>query len=116
MKTLKEFIQNLENIGNTSNDIPILESKSVLSKQMVTLKSNSISEIQNLILTTPFGIKNKDKIMSEKIENLTELSFSDNFLDTINTEVGNPRENENKDEYIKRGLAIVKKMLKEKLK
>ena len=51
MKTLKEFIQNLENIGNTSNDIPILESKSVLSKQMVTLKSNSISEIQNLILS-----------------------------------------------------------------
>lgn len=116
MKTLKEFIQDLEHLGDNKNSVPALENQSKLSEQMLTLKSSSTNEIQNLILATPFGIENKEKIIPEKIEDLTEFSFSDNFVDKINTEVGEPKENESKEEYVKRGLELVKKLLKEKLK
>lgn len=91
-KTLKNFI------GNTQ--LPFVMDE----KQYLQLKE---------ILPSP--ISNKKKIINKKIDELNEISLSEKFISKISEEIGQPKESESEDEFVKRGLDVIKDRLKKYL-
>lgn len=67
------------------------------------------------IIKTPhsmFSSNNKEEQFSEE---LSQLVYSDNFLDELSDKIGQPTEAETEDEFVNRAKTTMRQMLKNKL-
>jgi hypothetical protein len=97
MKNFKSFMNNFKEQKLLPNSS---QSDSNLKDDNLQLSiTNSLSKLPSLS-------KNEVSDFAEKMELLVT---SDDFLEKVSNELGVPLENESEDEFVKRGLSLIKK-------
>lgn len=98
MKNFKNFIDNIRERKQLNNFSQIDYPMSIENLQ------NSITDT---LIKLPFFSEKKDKA-KEFAQKLKSMVTGDEFLDKISNEIGYPLENESEDDFVKRGLDIIR--------
>ena len=99
MKNLKNFIKENKNINLPST-------REIKAAVLTNLADSSIAPSFQKITTSE-----KEKFSTE----VAQLANSDEILTKLIEELGEPKDSESEDEFVKRGKSILSKILKNKL-
>lgn len=89
-------------------------------KKNTEIKTNTIADINNKITSFTLsslsnfpliGLQKKNEAIRKYSTELYQKAFSKETIDSLEKELGEIKENEDEDEFVKRGIDIYRKML-----
>ncbi len=104
--SFKDFFSLIKK-GNSSNNLMLPEQKEEIVNSLA-LSEQTVLKIQQVL---PHDIKSDIGLVKLKLNEISDTAQSDAFISEISTDIGVPRENESKDEFVERGLKIIRENL-----
>lgn len=86
------------------------------STSLVTLTTTAIANTINKGILSVAGTSWSSSDTSKFSSQAAELVTKDEFLDELESKIGDPKENESEDEFVARSKEQMRKLLKSKLK